>query len=74
MDKSIYDLVYKLPTQVEKDRLDMYRSLLESIMKAQGDSIALGNKVIKGMTVIELIDTLAPTNIRFVYDNKTPRY
>jgi len=64
-NKSIQELIYGGSNPVEISRLEMYKSLMVAIVCAGGSKEFFHEKIGKGMTVVQLIDDLAQSGVRF---------
>ena len=62
--RGIFELLTS-PGVQEQARLEMYNSLMTAIYEVGGDPASFREYIIKGMTVIELIDRLGQNGVRF---------
>jgi hypothetical protein len=68
MDRALKELIGKHSVN-EQRKLNAYRMLLSCIDKVGGSTSHYENKILEGMTVLELIDALAPNKITFTITN-----
>lgn len=65
MHRGIEELLTREISDTEQDRIDMFDSLMSSVIMCGGDSTHIEEKVLSGMTVLELIDILGQNKVRF---------
>ena len=72
MDRTIKELLCNNLTHIERDRLDMYNSLIDSVKEAGGHPVNFKISILNEMTVLELIDLLGQNNVRFLMTSTNP--
>lgn len=67
MSRNIQELLADKLTRVEQDRMDMYINLMDVIKCCGGNPECFAKHIKDGMTVSELIDSLAQNGVRFIW-------
>jgi hypothetical protein len=65
MDRKLEDLLKPSHSKAEKMKLDAYSTLFRCIGSVGGDVLFFEKEILEGMTVLELIDSLAPNRVTF---------
>jgi len=61
-------------TNIGIDWVTLYESLIDSVIEAGGSAQGFQISLLKEMSVMELFDSLATNNIKFVYTGSKEKY